>query len=100
VIDFYILKLELLNEKLLLLLLLLLLLMLSKLFSLKFATGSAPLRPNLVSIRGCCAANVIVTKLKSSNLQGKLIQFIVFTIFVIIHSDSIKDLEFFLVELI
>jgi len=31
------------------------------------------------SIRSCCVANLILTKLKSSPLQGKLIQLIIFT---------------------
>jgi len=43
-------------------------------FRTKFAIGSALLRPNLVSIRGWCAANLLLTKQKSATLQGKLIQ--------------------------
>jgi len=45
------------------------------------------------SIRGWCAANLILTKLKSSTLHEKVIQLIVFTNYVITHTDSIKDLR-------
>jgi hypothetical protein len=45
------------------------------------------------SIRGWCAANLIFTKLKSLTLHEKVIKLIVFTNYVITHTDSIKDLR-------
>ena len=59
----------------------------------KFATGGALLLPDLDSIHSGCATNLMLTKLKSSILQGKLMQLNLLTNFVITHTDSIKDLE-------
>ena len=45
------------------------------------------------SIHGLCAANLILTKLNSSNLHVKLIQLILLTNCVITHTEHIKDFE-------
>jgi hypothetical protein len=59
----------------------------------KFTTDSTLAQSDLYSIRDWCVANLFLTKLKPSNLQGKLIKLIVFTNCVITRTDSIKDLE-------
>ena len=58
----------------------------------KLATIGTLKQPAMDSIRGLCAASLILTKLKSSTLQGKLIQLIVCTNCAIIHNDSVKYL--------
>ena len=48
--------------------------MISKFSFCKCATGGALLLPDLDSIRGWCATDLMLTKLKLSILQGKLMQ--------------------------
>ena len=57
-----------------------------------FATDCTLPHPDLDSIRGWSPANSTLTKLKSSSLQGKLIQLILLTNCVITHTDAIKNL--------
>jgi len=52
-------------------------------YSMSSATDSTLPQPDIDSIRCQCAANLMLTKLKSSPLQGKIIQSIIFTNYVI-----------------